>query len=164
VRGRVQAVEKSVVKPNDQHTSMSFREKSAWISAVSLAVLGGIYFLNFASMLRGRAALSDVELFFALVIALVAVEVVLHLAIAIRSPKEARTPRDERERLIDLKATRIAFFVLLAGAFASIGTVHLRLRDSGDHTFVMMHCVLFSIVVAEVVKFGSQIALYRRDA
>ena len=149
---------------DDQHTSMSFREKSAWISAVSLAVLGGIYFLNFLRTLQGQSAVSDVELFFALVIALVAIEVVLHLAIAIRSPKDARTPRDERERLIDLKATRIAFFVLLAGAFAAIGTVHLRLSDPGDHLFVMMHCVLFSIVVAEVVKFGSQIALYRRDA
>jgi hypothetical protein len=31
-------------------------------------------------------------------------------------------------------------------------------------TSKMMHGVLFSIVAAEIVKFGSQIARYRRDA
>lgn len=148
----------------DQHTPMSFREKSAWISLVLLLVLGGIYFWNFALILARRPAFSDVELFFGVVAALVIAEVVLHMAIAIRSPQEARTPKDEREWLIDLKATRVAFFVLLVSAFASIGTVHLPLRDPHDHTFVMMHGVLFSIVAAEVVKFGTQIALYRRDA
>jgi hypothetical protein len=149
---------------NNQESSMSFREKSAWISLVSLAAVGGAYFWNFVRILIRQPALSDVELFFALVAALIVVEVVLHLAIAIRAPRDARTPRDERERLIDLKATRFAFLVLLLGAFASIGTGHLHLAHSGDRLFVMMHSVLFSIVVAEVVKFGSQIALYRRDA
>ena len=148
----------------NQHTPMSFREKSAWISLVLLLVLGGIYFWNFALILARRPAFSDVELFFGVVAALVIAEVVLHMAIAVRSPEEARTPKDERERLIDLKATRAAFYVLMIGAFASIGTVHLRLRDRGDHTFVMMHCVFLSLVVAEVVKSGTQIALYRRDA
>ena len=143
---------------------MSFREKSAWISLILLCAFGAIYFWNFVRILQNRPAFNDIYLFFALVAALAIAEVVLHLAIAIRSPKEARTPKDERERLIDLKATRAAFYVLMIGAFASIGTVHLRLRDRGDHTFVMMHCVFLSLVVAEVVKFGTQIALYRRDA
>ena len=62
------------------------------------------------------------------------------------------------------KATRIAFFVLLAGALPSIGTIHLRLRDPRDGTWLMAYCVLFSLFVAGLVKFGSQIVLYRRDA
>ena len=148
----------------NQQTPISFREKSAWISLILLCAFGAIYLWNFVRILEDRPAFNDIYLFFALVVALVIAEVVLHLAIAIRSPKEARTPKDERERLIDLKATRAAFYVLMVGAFASIGTVHLRLRDRGDHTFVMMHCVFLSLVVAEVVKFGTQIALYRRDA
>ena len=143
---------------------MSFREKSAWISLLLLFLLGGTYFGNFARILAGRHALSDLHLFFALIVALIVAEVALHVAIAIRSPQDARTPRDERERLIDLQATRIAFYVLLVGAFASNGTMHLHLRDPGDRAWLMSHAVLFSMVVAEVVKFGSQIALYRRDA
>ena len=39
----------------------------------------------------------------------------LHVAIAVRSPRDARAPKDEREVLIDLKATRTAFYVLFAG-------------------------------------------------
>jgi hypothetical protein len=140
--------------------SMSFREKSAWISFVSLLIAAGIYFRNVARILDHEPAVYAPYLFVILVIAFVVVEVVLHLAIAMRSPKEARTPRDERERLIDLKATRIAFFVLLVGALATIGTMHIP----GGGTWTMAHHLLLAIVVAELTKFGSQIVLYRRDA
>ena len=102
---------------------MSFREKSAWISLLLLFGLGGIYFGNFARILAGQHALSDLHLFFALIVALIVAEVALHVAIAIRSPQDARTPRDERERLIDLQATRIAFYVLLVGAVPPIPAV-----------------------------------------
>jgi len=49
-----------------------------------------------------------IPLVLSLFAALIVAEVALHLFIAKRSPKEARTPKDERERLIELKATRIA--------------------------------------------------------
>src|SRR5439155_15181426 len=150
---------------NDQRPPMSFREKSAWISLASLLIVFAIYFWNIARILAGRGPLAPVvPLFFSLLAALIIAEVVLHLLIAIRSPKEARTPKDERERLIELKATRVAFFVLLVGALFSIWTMHLRLRDPRDGAWLMGHCVLFSLFVAGLVKFGSQIMLYRRDA
>src|SRR5438874_4772448 len=139
--------------------AMSFREKSAWISLVTLLICGGIYFYRIVQMMTGAPGRGDVLLFLSLVSAMVLIEVVLHVALAIQSPKEARTPRDERERLIDLKATRVAFYVLIAGAFASIGTVHLRAGR-----WEMMQATLFAIVLAELTKFGSQIVLYRRDA
>jgi hypothetical protein len=49
--------------------------------------------------------------------------------------------------------------VLMAGTWLSIGTLHLnfdRLRIADT--------VLGAIIVAELVKFAVQIALYRRDA
>jgi cytochrome b561 len=96
--------------------------------------------------------------FFSLIGALILSEIALHIVIAVRDPKEARTPKDEREQLIDLKAARAAFYVLMAGAWLSIGTLHLnfdRLRIADS--------VLGAIIVAELVKFATQIALYRRD-
>ena len=84
-------------------------------------------------------------------------EVVLHVAIAIRSPRDARTPKDERERLIDLKATRVAFPVLLVGTFAAIGTLHLPASR-----WIMAHVMLLAIVVAELTRFGAQIVYHRR--
>jgi hypothetical protein len=139
-------------------SSMSFREKSAWISFVLIAVAFGIYFSRVVQVFatgRGRGGVPG--LFFSLVVALVVLEVALHVAIAIQSPREARTPKDERERLIDMKATRIAFPVLLVGAFAAIGTVHL---DVGRG--VMADAMLFAIVLAELTRFGAQIVYHRR--
>jgi hypothetical protein len=91
------------------------------------------------------------------VAALVVLKVALHVAIAIQSPREARTPKDERERLIDMKAIRLAFPVLLVGAFAAIGTLHL---DVGR--WVMAHVMLLGVVVAELTRFGAQIVYHRR--
>lgn len=139
---------------------MSFREKSAWISFCCLLAFGGFWFRNTVRLEVYHVRESDPMLaFFSLLGALIATEIVLHLAIALRAPKEARTPKDERERLIDLQAARAAFYVLMTGAWLSIATLHLnfdRLRIADS--------VLGAIIVAELVKFGTQIALYRRDA
>src|SRR2546425_1100915 len=87
---------------------MSFREKSAWISLLLLFVLGGIYFGNFARILAGQHALSDLHLFFALIVALIVAEVVLHVAIAIRSPRDdtARARRQNRRHPADRERDR----------------------------------------------------------
>jgi hypothetical protein len=139
---------------------MSFREKSAWISFVCLSGFGGFWFWSIirVEVYHVREA-NPMLAFFSLLGALIVTELVLHIAVAVRDPKEARTPKDEREQLIDLKAARVAFYVLMAGAWLSIGTLHLnfdRLR--------MADTVLGAIIVAELVKFAVQIALYRRDA
>jgi hypothetical protein len=139
---------------------MSFREKSAWISFFCLFGFGGFWLRNIirVEVFHAREA-NPMLAFFSLLGALVLAELVLHIAIAVRDPKEARTPKDERERLIDLKAARVAFYVLMAGAWLSIATLHLdfdRLRIADS--------VLGAIIVAELVKFATQIALYRRDA
>jgi hypothetical protein len=139
---------------------MSFREKSAWISFLCLLVVGGFWFADLIRVkFYGVRHGNPLVYFLGLVTALVVGEIVLHLAIAVRSPHEARTPKDERERLIDLKATRIAFYVMIAGAWLSIATIHLRFSG-----FNVSQCVLGSIIIAELTKFGAQIALFRRDA
>jgi hypothetical protein len=139
---------------------MSFREKSAWISFVCLLGFGGFWFRNIIRVEVYHVHQANPLLaFFSLLAALILTEVVLHLVIALHDPKEARTPRDEREKLIDLKAARVGFYVLMAGAWLSIGTLHLnfdRLRIADS--------VLGAIILAELVKFATQIALYRRDA
>jgi cytochrome b561 len=139
---------------------MSFREKSAWISFFCLVVFGGFWFRNIIRVeVYHERQPNPMLAFFSLLGALILSELMLHIVIAVRDPKEARTPKDEREQLIDLKAARVAFYVLMAGAWLSIGTLHLhfdRLRIADS--------VLGAIIVAELVKYATQIALYRRDA
>jgi Predicted membrane protein (DUF2178) len=140
---------------------MSFREKSAWITFFTVLVFTGLWFghLLHIELLRGHED-NPMLWFFGTLAALIALEVGLHLAIAIQSPRDARTPKDERERLIDIKASRVAFYVLLVGAFASIGTLHI----AGANRFTMANCLMGSILIALLARFGTQIVLHRRDA
>jgi len=138
---------------------MSFREKSAWISLVLILVMFGAYFRTVSQVVSGetsRASASHWML--GLVLGFLVLEVVFHLAIAIQSPRDARAPKDERERLISLKATRIAYFVLMIGALLSLFSYwHLGMGawPTSQHVFL-------SIVFAEFVKFAAQIVFFRR--
>jgi hypothetical protein len=137
---------------------MSFREKSAWVTFVLL--LGfGIYFIEVGTDWLNPTMhhVNHFQLFIILLIAIVILETASHIVIAIQSPRDAKAPLDERERLIALRATRPAFFVLLVGAFLSIGTMHL-----GASTWMLAHCVLLAIWSAELTRFGTQVYYYRR--
>ena len=135
---------------------MSFREKSAWISVLLIVAVFGPYFWLVGRSLTGMAHVHGGTQF-ALILLFVVLEIVLHVAIAVQSPRDARAPKDERETLIDLKATRSAFYVLFGGALLSIFTMHFRVN-----VWMLSQFVLFSIVVAELVKFARQIVLFRR--
>jgi hypothetical protein len=135
---------------------MSFREKSAWVSLILIVLVFGPYFWlvgrSFAGLGHVHAGTQ-----FALIGLFVAFEIVVHIAIAVQSPRDARAPKDEREILIDLLATRAAFYVLFVGALFAIFTMHFRFN-----VWQLSQMMLLAIVVAELVKFGRQIVLFRR--
>jgi archaellum biogenesis protein FlaJ (TadC family) len=136
---------------------MSFREKSAWISFVSILVVFSAYFWNVARILHGKVdGHTGFVISIALLAAFVLIEIVLHLTVIMQAPNEARAPRDEREQLIELKATRVAFQVLVVGALAGVGMMHIT-----RNAFVVGQHVLLAIVFAELVKFGVQIRYFR---
>jgi hypothetical protein len=135
---------------------MSFREKSAWISLVLIVLVFGPYFWLVGRSFAGSGHVHHGTQF-ALITLFVVLEVVVHVAIAVQSPRDARAPKDEREDLIDLRATRTAFYVLFAGVLISIFTLHFPVG-----AWMLSQFVLFSIVVAELVKFARQIVLFRR--
>ena len=145
----------------DDRPPMAFSEKSAWISLLSFLVVYAIYFWNVVRRFIGQPGLADdMHLFFALLATLVGAELLLHWLVRRLSPHDAHAPRDERDRLIELRATRVAFIVLIIGAFASIGTMHIR----GTNRWTMAQCVMLSIGVAELTNFATRIRLHRRDA
>jgi hypothetical protein len=139
---------------------MSFREKSDWLSFGSLCLLA-LYFFEIARGLlgggRGGGPYYYFTLFWVLVGALVVIQVVTHTVLAMRSPRDAKMPADERERLIHLRATRPAYFVLLVGAFLTIGTMHM-----GFSVWQFAHCILFVIWIAELLRYGMRLFYYRR--
>lgn len=136
---------------------MSFREKTAWISLISM---GGIYGLYFWSVMRsGRQSDANVGGLLGTIIALVVVQTVLTIAVAIFAPKEANAPIDEREKLIELRSTRVAYAGLATGiAFAVFFAAFSPPIVFGANS------LLFILVVCELMRSSCQIIQYRRSA
>lgn len=136
---------------------MSFREKTAWISLLSISGIYAVYFWS-VSHPGARGGIHFGGLL-ETVVALAGVQVVLMAAAAIMAPKDAKAPRDERERLIDLRATRFAYAVLawsIAGACFFGGFNPPIIFDT--------NVLLFILVAAEILRSGCQIIQYRRGA
>jgi len=136
---------------------MSFREKSAWISLVSISFVGFVFFLHVP---RTLTPTSGPEIFHALLLclaALILIEVVAHVVVAIRAPLDAGAPKDEREFLIELRAIRLAAYVYAALSIGAVSLLHV-----GANGGAVGYAVLLALVVAELVNYGSRILYYRR--
>ena len=129
---------------------MSFREKSAWITLTAILLVSITYFLLIPAAQR-------VHGFAYCVAAFVVIEIVGHLVVFARSPKDARTPKDERERLIDLRAIRTAAYVYVIGSFAAVATLH-----HGASVVDVGNGVLIAFIAAEIVNYTARIVYHRR--
>ena len=136
---------------------MSFREKSAWISLISILLVAGFFFLHVPWTLTPSHSPRLVWGLLYCIIALVVIEVAAHLVVAIRAPEDASAPKDERERLIDLKAIRVAHYVYVIGSLLAVSAIH-----HGANAIAMGYGVLLAFVVGEVVKNGARIFYHRR--
>ena len=137
---------------------MSFREKSAWISMLSMAGIYGFYF--WSVIRRGpHAGGSHFAGLLDTIVALVVLQVVLTVAAAIFTPKEAKAPRDERDKLIELRAMRVAY----AGLATSVALACFFGAFTPPIVF-NTNSLLFLLVTAEIMRSGCQIIQYRRGA
>ena len=139
---------------------MSFREKTAWISLVSMAGIYGFYFWSVAGAgfhAAHHPAPVEGGRLLGTIIALVVVQVALITVAAIFAPRDAQQPRDERERLIELRATRIAYSGLAtAVVFACFfGAMNPPIVFNTN-------ALLFILVACEILRSASQIVQYWR--
>ena len=136
---------------------MSFREKTAWISLLSMSIIYGLYFASvYKSGLRASFNFGGL---LGTVIALVIVQVAATTAVAIFSAKEAKAPADERDKMIDLKSTRLAYGVLA-------GCIACACFFAGFNPPIIFNpnALLFILVATEILRSGCQIFQYRRSA
>src|SRR5690242_17916034 len=103
---------------------MAFREKSAWITLVTtLVVYGGYFALAVPRIAAGHfGGFQFVGLLSAAVVVIVALQVGLTTLAAVMDPHGARSPRDEREQLITLRANRAGFYTLEVGVLFALVT------------------------------------------
>ncbi|MGI9263032.1 MAG: hypothetical protein ACR2QR_13390, partial [Woeseiaceae bacterium] len=151
------------------NVDMSFREKSVIGSLVLTVGIFGSYFFKVIEAFTSNSSDAIASLPGALigvVITVVIVEVVYHVVIAIFSGEE---DSDERDRLVDARATRISYYVLAAGCVTTIGHMLISemvsewLPDSVSRTPIFVaNMLVFSFILSEIVGFSMQLFYYRR--
>jgi len=134
----------------------SFQEKSIWISLVTISLIFGYYFVRIFKMASQDEinVIKNTVLFISVIVMVIIVEVVFHIVLALRTRPETK---DERDRLIELKATRNAYFLLVFGIFLSIGSIAASVPP-----FIMVHIIMFFFIISEIAKFLTQLFYYRR--
>ena len=140
---------------------MSFREKSAWIILITLVGLSILFVLHVPPP-YSMTPEPNAPAFHALMIMIglfVGVIVIGHIVIAVLAPREATSAKDERERLIALKATSIAAHLY---AFLTIGGMFVALQLIGTNAIVIAYFIFSSFVVAEIVNYAMRVYYYRR--
>jgi len=134
----------------------SFQEKSLWLMFVGLVAGFGFYFATVLPMATVDVMPQQMVLFVLAVVALVLMQIVGHVLIAII---DRRTGTDERDRLIALKGTRIAAYVLATGVFLALCAALLTRGN-----FIFTHVLLAFWVLAQLTEIGAQLVMYRRGA
>jgi len=135
---------------------MPFREKTAWIAVVSMTLIYANYFWGVLSTPHGGSMFTGL---LGTVIALVVVQVTLTIVAAIFSPTDAKAPRDERERLIELRAARVAYSGLATGVACACIFGALN-----PPVVFNTNSLLFILVATEIMRCSCLIIQYRRGA
>ncbi len=145
---------------------LSFKEKSTWGLLLGILAVSYYYFPAAIHAVDGvPTSLGLVGLSVIAVVALVAVQIVYHIIIAVSSPKNV--DEDERDRLIELKAERLGGFALGFLLFWIVGRIivtTVAAEAHGPDVLMVAVWLLGAITVSEVVKLSAVIAYYRIGA
>ena len=147
---------------------MSFRERTAWITAITIVLCFGVYYGAVFTGLVPKDTWQSFHLALICVVSLVVLQAGLNLAAALLNPGEARTPRDERERMIHARSHTVGYYVLMFGMAGLLVSTHVpRGRMDSDVAFVdiIIDTVNFGVLVMVVAAFAvaaAQIVMYRR--
>lgn len=132
---------------------MAFREKSAWVMA-AITLLTGIFYVRTSLSYPGSPVQETVLPYVLLIVIL---SVIAQVVLALRSPKEAAAPADERERLVIQKSGYWAGIVLVVGIVLA-GGAYIWAPDGN----MLFHRVVFALIGAQLVQYAAEIALLRR--
>jgi beta-lactamase regulating signal transducer with metallopeptidase domain len=148
---------------------MSFQEKNITVSLVNFSLILGVYIIRVFQMIQGGSFNStNVFRLWGIVIALailvtvfatILTHIVSNIIQAIKTKEEPviEDIADERDKLIDLRGTKITYFVSSIGVFLSMLTFAL-----GQPPLVMFTLLIFFGVLAQIIGDISRLYLYRR--
>ena len=138
---------------------MSLREKSAWIGLISVLLCFGVYFGSIAvGAISGRGP-SAVHLLLGCVVAFAVLQAGLSVVAARTTPPDGRSPRDEREMLIQARSHTIGYYVLVVLVLGLGAPLHI-----GHPAPDLVNFALLDVVIAGLAVSGAQIVMFRRGA
>jgi hypothetical protein len=149
--------------------NMSFQEKNVTVSLVSFTLILGFYLIRLFQLIQSVTFNStNVFRLWGIVIGLAVVVTILATILthivsaiihAIKTKEEADIEdiQDERDKLIDLRGTKVTYFVSSIGGFLSMLTFVL-----GQPPLVMFTLLIFFGVVAQIMGDISRLYLYRK--
>ncbi|OGO38073.1 MAG: hypothetical protein A2W35_21800 [Chloroflexi bacterium RBG_16_57_11] len=149
---------------------MSFQQKNIAVSLANFSLILGIFLIRVFQMIQeGSFNSTNVFRLWGIVIALAVLvtifaTILTHIVSAIiqaiktgeENPK-IEDIEDERDKLIDLRGTRVTYFVSSIGVFLSMLTFAL-----GKPPLVMFTLLIFFGIVAQITGDISRLYLYRR--
>lgn len=148
---------------------MSFKEKNITVSLITFALILGFYLIRLLQMIQGEG-LTSTSLFrlWGIMIALgivgtIVLTILTHIVSGINQAiKTKEEPNivdieDERDKLIDLRGTRITYLASSLGVLLSMLSFVL-----GQQPLVMFALLIFFGFVAQIIGDISRLYLYRR--
>lgn len=133
---------------------ITFKEKSLWIQLVTLSFVFGGYFLSIDYTFPETIPSNSVSHFIWLIVILVILNILGHiLASAFNKPEN----EDERDKLIELKASRIQAFIQAVGIVMAI-LASLKLQN----LYITVNLLILSLVISEVLDKAVQLFYYRK--
>jgi len=148
---------------------MSFQEKNITVSLVNFILILGVYLIRVFQMIQGGSfnstnvfRLWGIVIVLAILVTIFATILTHIVSSIIQAIKTKEEPdiediADERDKLIDLRGTKITYFVSSIGVFLSMLTFAL-----GQPPLVMFTLLIFFGVVAQIIGDISRLYLYRR--
>ena len=149
---------------------MSFQEKNITVSLVNFTLILGFYSIRVLQMIQGGSfnstnifRLWGITIVLAIIVTIVAT-ILTHIGSAIlhaiktgEEKSKMEDIEDERDKLIDLRGTKITYLVSSIGVFLSMLTFVL-----GQPPLVMFSLLIFFGLVAQIIGDITRLVLYRR--
>ncbi|MFD3165234.1 hypothetical protein [Herpetosiphon sp. NSE202] len=137
---------------------MAYREKTAWLSLIALAVAFGPYFALTVISPPDNTLPNLSQLGFFGIASVIRMLILGggYLYLRHNSPKADRMPLDERDRAISQRSITAAYYVLMAGMLI-VGMI-MPFNQSG---WTLVNSALLMIVLAEVVCGSIVVLSYR---
>lgn len=143
---------------------MSFREKTAWITLVTILVCFGGYYAVILSGLVPQTSWQAFHLGLVAIVGLAGLQVFLTLVAMRVTPRDSRSANDERELMIHARSHVIGYYVLMIGMAATLVVTHLRLpSDSAIDVIVRIVNIGVAVMVLAALSVAiAQIVMFRR--